>query len=268
MTHRDRDALDELSEELFAAARQERPSPALRDNLTRAMSQRVQVADSAAANLSATSPSTSTRGVSARDESGAIQPANAWFANARAWLLGASFVLSAAAVLIVVSADSSKPSTTPRIAITPDARDTRSRPAALASTPQNESKDLTSHTGAKETGTIEAQAAVREKSPAPRPSAAPSASLAQELSVLERARVALAGSEPLDALRALDEYEKVLRGSQLRAEATLLRVETLSKLGRGREARELASTFDARFPGSPLSDRARAFARPIPETTD
>ena len=99
--------------------------------------------------------------------------------------------------------------------------------------------------------------------PSPRPSPslerAP-ASLSEELALLESARSALASGSSERALELLDRYERTLRGTRLRAEASILRVEALAASGRKAEAASLAGEFLKKNPGSPLVDRARAFA--------
>jgi hypothetical protein len=91
--------------------------------------------------------------------------------------------------------------------------------------------------------------------PAPRPAA----SLPEEIEALDRARTALNVADPTQALRTLDEYDQVLHGTTLKAEATLLRIEALARSGQTAKASELARRFVASNPGSPLAERARRF---------
>jgi hypothetical protein len=100
------------------------------------------------------------------------------------------------------------------------------------------------------------------------PRAAPPATLADELAVLKEAESALAASDPRTALAALDRYDHVLKGKQMRAEATLLRLEALSRAGNRRLAATLAARFVAQNPGSPLVDRARSFLSSSAAATD
>jgi len=105
--------------------------------------------------------------------------------------------------------------------------------------------------------------------PSPKPSAAPTprepsarrpaASLSEELELLEHARTALANGSAGRALELLRRYEVTLRGTRLRAEATMLRIEALSATGRANEAARLALAFVEENPGSPIADRARSF---------
>jgi hypothetical protein len=87
-----------------------------------------------------------------------------------------------------------------------------------------------------------------------------SASLPEEIAALDRARTALSGGDASSALRAIDEYERVLHGTRLMTEATLLRIEALSRSNRAAEASTLAARFVRENPGSALADRARSFA--------
>jgi hypothetical protein len=91
-------------------------------------------------------------------------------------------------------------------------------------------------------------------------SAAP-ASLSDELSALKVASSALSAGNTQAALSALDRYDRVLKGQKLRAEATLLRIEALSRAGQAEAASRLAQHFVEQNPGSPLVDRARSFVR-------
>jgi hypothetical protein len=96
-------------------------------------------------------------------------------------------------------------------------------------------------------------------------SAAPSlahsakASLSDELSALKVASSALAAGDAQAALAALDRYDRLLKGQKLRAEATLLKIEALSRAGQTEASSALARRFVEQNPGSPLVDRARSF---------
>jgi hypothetical protein len=92
------------------------------------------------------------------------------------------------------------------------------------------------------------------------PTASPAArSLGDELRLLEDARSALARGRAADALAGLDRHALEFSRARLGHEATLLRIETLSAMGRGAEAVELARRFVGEEPDSPLADRARSF---------
>jgi hypothetical protein len=90
--------------------------------------------------------------------------------------------------------------------------------------------------------------------------APPPASLSEEVAALDRVRTALARGDATAALRAIDEYEHVLRGTRLSEEATLLRMEALTRTGQAVAAAQLARRFIEANPGSPLAERARAIA--------
>jgi hypothetical protein len=85
------------------------------------------------------------------------------------------------------------------------------------------------------------------------------ASLSDELSALKVASGALSSGDAPAALAALDRYDRVLKGQKLRAEATLLRIEALSRTGQAGAASALAQRFVEQNPGNPLVDRARSF---------
>src|SRR5688500_14924410 len=89
--------------------------------------------------------------------------------------------------------------------------------------------------------------------PAPVPS-----TLEQELALLERARKKLSAGDSAAALSELDRYAGQ-RGGRLVAEATLLRLQALTRAGRAAEASRIARKFVADNPNDPLAERARSF---------
>lgn len=93
------------------------------------------------------------------------------------------------------------------------------------------------------------------------------ASLADELGSLNRARAALGAGNAADALSELDRYDRVLRGTRLRSEATLLRIEALARAGRAKESADVARRFIEHSPDDPLVDRARKFTAPAASGT-
>jgi hypothetical protein len=95
-------------------------------------------------------------------------------------------------------------------------------------------------------------------SPAPVHSAP--ASLTDELSSLKVASSALSAGDAHAALAALDGYDR-MKGQKMRAEATLLRIEALSRAGQPDAASTLAKRFVDQNPESPLVDRARSFVQ-------
>lgn len=84
--------------------------------------------------------------------------------------------------------------------------------------------------------------------------------LSDELASLKRARSSLSGGEPAATLAELDRYDRTLHGKALRSEATVLRIEALSRLGQRDRAAALARQFVEKNPNDPLVDRARSFA--------
>jgi outer membrane protein assembly factor BamD (BamD/ComL family) len=81
--------------------------------------------------------------------------------------------------------------------------------------------------------------------------------LTAEVEALDEARRALREGDPVRALKTVDDYERVLHGSRLRDEATILRIEALERSGQRGAAAKLAAEFVANNPNSPLVDRAR-----------
>lgn len=99
------------------------------------------------------------------------------------------------------------------------------------------------------------------------PSKALPATLEQELGLLDEARRSLLAGNTDTALARLSHYDKVATSRRLGAEATLLRIQILAAAGRSLEASGLARAFVAKNPNSPLVDRAQGFIldRPLEE---
>jgi hypothetical protein len=98
--------------------------------------------------------------------------------------------------------------------------------------------------------------------PAPVSGAAPSskqpqASLADEVAQLQKAKLALKGGSPAQALAELGTYSQRFPRPMLGAEATVLRIEALSQSGDAARARTLAEGFLAKNPNSPYAARLR-----------
>lgn len=93
---------------------------------------------------------------------------------------------------------------------------------------------------------------------------APAASLEQELELLDRARQALLSGDTTTALARLAQYDQTATRRHLGAEAALLRIQVLAASGRASEASVLASKFVAQHPNSPLVDRAKSFVQTSP----
>ena len=94
-------------------------------------------------------------------------------------------------------------------------------------------------------------ARVRHHAPA---GTAPS-DLRGEIALIDAARNAVTHASCARALALLDRYEASYPTGTFRPEATVLRVEALSGLGRAAEARVLARRFMAVHPDSPLAAR-------------
>jgi hypothetical protein len=92
--------------------------------------------------------------------------------------------------------------------------------------------------------------------------------LGDEVAALDGARQALAAGNATGALSALDAYQRAARAPRLASEATLLRIEALLRAGRRAEATAVAQTFADKNPDSPFADRARALTATDPQTPD
>ena len=93
--------------------------------------------------------------------------------------------------------------------------------------------------------------------------AAPEASLADELRVIEAARGAVR-LDPARAASTLLEADRTRPHGQLRDERDALLVEALTRCGRWDEARARARALEARAPQSPQGSRVRALLRDAP----
>jgi hypothetical protein len=96
--------------------------------------------------------------------------------------------------------------------------------------------------------------------PAPSASAAASASLTEEIRLLDRARAALAAGDTVTAGRLLDAYASNRPSSVLVQEAALLRVKVLLARGERSAAVELARRIIATYPESAHVDTLRRLA--------
>ncbi len=89
------------------------------------------------------------------------------------------------------------------------------------------------------------------------PAGKPQASLADEVAQLQKAKLALKGGSPAQALAELGTYAQRFPRPMLGAEATVLRIEALSQNGDGARAKTLAEGFLAKNPNSPYAARLR-----------
>lgn len=92
--------------------------------------------------------------------------------------------------------------------------------------------------------------------PAGKPAA--QGSLADEVAQLQKAKLALKGGSPAEALSELGTYAQRFPRPMLGAEATVLRIEALSQSGDSARAKALAEGFLAKNPNSPYASRLRS----------
>jgi hypothetical protein len=89
------------------------------------------------------------------------------------------------------------------------------------------------------------------------PSKQAQGSLADEVAQLQKAKLALKGGSPAQALAELGTYAQRFPRPMLGAEATVLRIEALSQTGDKGRAKSLAEGFLAKNPNSPYAARLR-----------
>lgn len=231
----ERDPLGDLEKSLFEAARRERPSDDVRSR-TRAA---VRTAGAGPVARSRR-PEPARRG----GRRGVV------LALAAVVALGVAFVVRArqAPVLDLSPEVASAPVPAPAPAL-PPVKPPVSEPSVPAASVSRAVRPAASGLPAKA-----ARAAASASPPAP------AATLSDEVATLDRARTALVAGDAAQALRVLDEYDHVLHGTALTAEATLLRVEALARSGQAARASKLARRLIESNPGSPLAERARKFA--------
>lgn len=90
------------------------------------------------------------------------------------------------------------------------------------------------------------------------PAAPKQASLAEEVAQLQKAKLALKGGNPSQALAELGVYQQRFPRPMLGAEATVVRIEALSQSGDAARAKSLAEGFLAKNPNSPYAARLRS----------
>lgn len=88
----------------------------------------------------------------------------------------------------------------------------------------------------------------------------PQASLADEVAQLQKAKLALKGGDPKQALAELSTYSQRFPRPALGTEAAVLRIEALSQSGDTARAKALAESFLAKHPSSPYAARLRTLA--------
>jgi hypothetical protein len=242
------DPIDDFGAALFSAARRERPADDVRERVLAAMSIREVDANDTA------SP-----------ESSAVRPASV-VTIARRPRFAVAFALAAAigalAVVVVFFRNRGEPvfSIGPErsahlddMSPEPSLRKVENEPAPERVTP---APTVEKPARPRVTTRSSHDGAASQKVEAP-----PPASLPDEIAALDRARTALSSGDVQGALGVLDDYDRVLHGTRLTAEATLLRIDALARSGRTAEASALAVRFVEANPSSALADRARAFIK-------
>jgi hypothetical protein len=89
------------------------------------------------------------------------------------------------------------------------------------------------------------------------PAAKQQGNLADEVAQLQKAKLALKGGNPKQALTELNSYSQRFPRPMLGAEATVVRIEALSASGDRARAKSLAEGFLAKSPNSPYAARLR-----------
>jgi hypothetical protein len=252
-----RDRIDALAEQLFAAAREERPD--------RELSARVERATAQGGDAIAGS------GERAREGHAAIVR--------RPWLMRgllAAIVCGGLAALVLVSrtrdavviSAERAPGVAAKPAALPSAEAVALPEAPAAPAPDMGSAPTASAPRSKATRPVApahdvprraARPNAAQRTPADERAAAPAATptLSNELGALKQIRQALRNGDGGAALVLLDRYDGGEYGSSLALEASVLRIEALDAVGRRSEAEALARRFVRDNPDSPLAERAQ-----------
>jgi hypothetical protein len=216
-----RDPLEGLAKALFEAARRERPAEQVR--------------------------------ALALDAARAVPPRKVRTSLRRR---GGLAVVALAAGLMAASVVAIRNAKEPVIAIGEEPRMHRSNPGLEL--PARGTENPVSESPPRPESSVTPSRSHAASSPSAGQRAATPPSLSDEIEMLDRARTTLT-ADPARALGVLDAYDHVLHGQRLTAEATLLRIEALSRSGNPSGASELARRFVDTNPGSALAERARAF---------
>jgi hypothetical protein len=83
----------------------------------------------------------------------------------------------------------------------------------------------------------------------------PNADIAEQIALIDEARSAISSGSANRAIQLVRQYQSKYPSGSFGPEATALRIEALTKLGRTAEARRAAVRFVAEHRGTPLADR-------------
>jgi hypothetical protein len=248
-----RDELDEQASELFRAARSDRPSGAARERALGAFAARRSEA-----------PAEPDSVVPASDETAPRATKEAARVRRAPFSVAAGFAAAAAVTLIIAVRHAKSP-----LAISSERVLRPARTLIVSTAAEPEPPTLEAPTPKPRLiGSAHAALPRRPESPESSASSVSApvipprvASLSDEIAALDQVRQSLASGDATGALAKLDDYENVLGGTRLVAEAALLRIQALASAGRTAEASRRARRFIEENPGSPLVDRARGFVR-------
>lgn len=244
---KDRAAWDELDRALLGSARLDEPPPGSRAALERALGLE------------------SSLGPEQELEGGRLSPTSG-SSGASVGTLKSLVVLAGAGLLVGVSAlyvwSTSSTVPAPPKAPTKTALRVEAAPKADTLRPL-ENPAPTSGPVTASRPSAEEPAALRQRRSPQAPRSGPSVvsssrpqSLALEVELIERARVAVTRNDAESALRELAEYERLSPPHALGAEADLVRVTALFSLGRYEQAEQLANELIRRHPGDAVARRA------------
>ena len=255
------DALDQLTDELFAAARNERPDPKLLERV---------LAQANAAGLGSTVDVSRLLRVvgapAAEPELARPRSEQRRRATLRRLLLAAALVGVAAGAALLNRRLLDDGEVPPVIsAERPPSSAAIERSETVAPEAQERAVSSLPAPPAPSTRPRRPSSVADPRADRPRPGPPDTAArFTTELHLLQQAQSALRAGAASEALTFLDRYSSELPGASLTVEATVLRIQTLIALGREPEALTLAQRFVQEHPDDPLVDRVRSFLRNTP----
>lgn len=260
-----RDRIDALAEQLFAAAREERPD--------RELCARVEHATASSADGAARSGESAherragrvrrpllLRGLLAAIVCGGFAALMLWPRTRDAVLISAERAPGGAMARPGTLTGAPEPNESQRSlpgAPATAAAETGNLPTGAAPRSTTTNTPAPARDGARRAARPDAPRAAPDDERAAAPPSTPT--LSNELGALKQIRQALRNGDGSAALALLDRYDGGEYGSSLALEASVLRVEALDAVGRRADAEALARRFVRANPDSPLAERAQRF---------
>ena len=162
------------------------------------------------------------------------------------WIAGSVAVLAIGGALVATRIGASDPATV-SVATTAAPRTTAVSPSpSFASTPPQSADEVPAPRSQSQAITAPARERLVRRSPA---------DLGGQIALIDAARDAVSAGAGDRALQLLRQYQTSYPAGSFQPEASAIRIEALTKLGRNAEAKALAQRFVTKHKGSPLAER-------------